>query len=374
MEPATKCYGNYKVTSKLGLGAYSVIYKATHLGTSQEVALKVGKKVTSQEVSVMDSLQKYPGFPKIYDSGSGNGLRYIAMELLGLSTDELFKQTEKHFDIATIVGIVTQGISHLETLHNAGYIHRDVTPEHLLYKLGAKPRKDSPIYLTDFGLAKQLCYSVNLMSGATVPHIVGNARFVGVRAHMNSSHSKADDLESMIYIAIYFLKGELPWDFLMDFRGDQWMNIKCCKDDFLYRRCPQCPSVFGELLTYLLSLRSTERPDYNYISLKIQQLEVVQPNYPIEITQSDSKEKNSKRRKSTCPRRNRSSATRYPTRQAISMVLCSPEDEGELTPRDAVGPSLSPEARGKISRAMVEVLQVRLLSAVAFSTVRKIST
>jgi serine/threonine protein kinase len=381
MQTSTKkSYGNYKVTSLLGLGAFCVIYKATHQLTSQEVALKVGKlnRVSSQEVSLMETLQKYPGFPQVYESGSEKGLRYIAMELLGQSTDELFKLSAGHFDIATTVGIVTQGISHLETLHKAGYIHRDVIPEHLIYKLGAKPRRNSPIYLTDFGLARQLSYSLNLMSGAKVAHIVGNARFVGVRAHMNSSHSKADDLESMIYIAIYFLKGELPWDFLMDVRGDQWMNIKSCKEEFINRRCPQCPSVFGELLTYLLSLRSTERPDYNYIRLKIQQLEFLQPNYPFETTQSNSKEKKIQRRESASPRRKRKPTSDFrKTRRddpTISMVLCSPEDEGELTPRDAVGPSLSPEARGKISRAMVEVLQERMLSTVAFSTVRKTSS
>jgi casein kinase I family protein HRR25 len=377
----TKSYGNYKVLSKLGLGAFSVIYKATHQLTSQEVALKVGKlnRVSCQEVSLMETLQKYPGFPQVYDSGIEKGLRYIAMELLGQSTEELFNVSAEHFDIATTVGIVTQGISHLETLHKAGYIHRDVIPEHLIYKLGAKPRRNSPIYLTDFGLARQLSYSLNLMSGAKVAHIVGNARFVGVRAHMNSSHSKADDLESMIYIAIYFLKGELPWDFLMDFRGDQWMNIKCCKEEFINRRCPQCPSVFGELLTYLLSLRSTERPDYNYIRLKIQQLEVVQPSYPFEITQSDSKGKRVRRRKSASLKRNRSSAKIDSSKSrrddpTSSMVLCSPEDEGALTPRDLVGPRLDPEARQKISRAMVEVLQERRLSTVAFSTVRKTSS
>jgi serine/threonine protein kinase len=378
-----KTYSQYKVTSKLGVGGFAVVYKATHLVTAQEVALKVGKLdgVSSQEVSVMETLQKYPGFPKVYESSTIKGHRYIAMELLGHSTNDYFKLSAGRFDRATVIGIVTQGISHLETMHRAGFLHRDIKPEHLLYKLGATPRSDSPIYLTDFGLVRQLSYSLNLMSGAKVSHIVGNARFVGVNAHMNSSHSKADDLESMVYIALYFLKGWLPWDALMKVRGDQWMKIKSSKEEFINRKCPECPPVFSELLRYLQRLRFTERPDYNFIRLKIKELEVVEP-CPIEIPQVKGRDR-LQRRKTSSPKRKRkqTSSTNSPKKsraadQTFSFILCSPEDEGELTERYTVGPSLRPEARWKISdyRAMMDGLQRKVLSATAFSPIRNASS
>lgn len=268
----TKLLDRYRVTTKLGAGAFAVVYKATDLNSHREVALKVGKLncVTVHEVNVMESLQGCVGFPLIYEARTIKGLRYIAMQLLGHSAIESFRAAKKHFSMTTIVDIITQGLERLKAMHEIGYIHRDIKPQHLIYEQGSQL-----IYLTDFGLSNSPSYSSDLLGDGKSQKIVGNARFSGINAHVTPYHTKADDLESMIYVALYFIKGTLPWDFLFDKDGDQWLNIRDVKQAYIESGCHDTLPVFHQVLSYLRSLRHNAKPDYDFVSSKIKEFENV---------------------------------------------------------------------------------------------------
>ena len=74
--------------------------------------------------------------------------------------------------------------------------------------------KDSKnVFLVDFGLCKK--YRDNTTK-LLVPYkegtsMVGTIRYSSLNSHLGIEQSRRDDLESIVYMLIYFIKGELPW-------------------------------------------------------------------------------------------------------------------------------------------------------------------
>jgi serine/threonine protein kinase len=73
--------------------------------------------------------------------------------------------------------------------------------------------KDRMVHLIDFGLAKLYRDRKTLLH---IPYkegkkLTGTARYVSMATHAGIEQSRRDDLESLFYIVLYFLRGSLPW-------------------------------------------------------------------------------------------------------------------------------------------------------------------
>ena len=69
------------------------------------------------------------------------------------------------------------------------------------------------VYCVDFGLSKRYRDSKTLQHypyGAD-RSLTGTARYASINNHLGVKQSRRDDLESIAYVLIYFLKGFLPW-------------------------------------------------------------------------------------------------------------------------------------------------------------------
>lgn len=70
------------------------------------------------------------------------------------------------------------------------------------------------VNVIDFGLAKKFRDSRTLLH---IPykrddfHGVGTSLFAAINTHLGVESSRRDDLESLAYMLIYFLRGTLPW-------------------------------------------------------------------------------------------------------------------------------------------------------------------
>ncbi|KAI9101511.1 hypothetical protein K1719_023755 [Acacia pycnantha] len=97
-------------------------------------------------------------------------------------------------------------ITRIEYVHSKGFLHRDIKPDNFLMGLG---RKANQVYIIDFGLSKRY------RDPATNRHIpyrenknlTGTARYASCNTHLGIEHSRRDDLESLGYVLLYFLRG-----------------------------------------------------------------------------------------------------------------------------------------------------------------------
>ena len=133
------------------------------------------------------------------------------------------------------------------------------------------------VYLIDFGLAKKYrdkhVRHIPLRQKESC-ELTGSARYASLNAHKGIELSRRDDLESIGFVLLYFLKGSLPWQGLQA-RSDQerFKLITEKKLSFSAERlCHKLPDAFKDYLNYCRGLKFEEEPDYEYLRDLFQQL------------------------------------------------------------------------------------------------------
>ena len=157
-------------------------------------------------------------------------------------------------------------IQRIEYIHSRLYLHRDIKPDNFLMGVG---RRQHYVYVIDFGLTKRYRDS---RTGQHIPYkdgksLTGTARYASINTHMGIEQSRRDDLESLGYVLMYFLRGSLPWQGLKAYtkkqKYEKIMEKKISTPiDVLCRGYPQ---EFSTFLNYTRGLRFEDKPDYSYL-------------------------------------------------------------------------------------------------------------
>eukprot|EP01113_Clastostelium_recurvatum_P020157 TRINITY_DN2395_c0_g1_i1.p1 TRINITY_DN2395_c0_g1~~TRINITY_DN2395_c0_g1_i1.p1 ORF type:complete len:527 (-),score=92.01 TRINITY_DN2395_c0_g1_i1:158-1738(-) len=258
--------GRWKVLKKIGAGAFGEIYSAKNVVSGELVAFKVErvdskKQVLKLEVAVLKKLQGCAQVCRFVTCGRYNEYNYMVMELLGDNLSELRRrQPDGRFSMATTLRLGQQMLQSLESVHDLGYLHRDVKPSNFAMGLGGMKRGTA--YLIDYGLARRyLLSSGEVRPARESTGFRGTARYASINSHLSKDLGRRDDLWSVFYVLVEFAQGYLPWRKLKDKDQIGEMKIKFNTPELV----KDLPPIFLTFMKHLKSLSYEDRPDYQYL-------------------------------------------------------------------------------------------------------------
>ena len=255
----------------VGKGSFGKIYSGIDKNTEEEVAIKLEQIGEEQSQLIYENkiyklLQGGYGFPKIYDFTTEHNYNILVMEMLGNSLENIFNKYHKKFSLLTCLMITDQIVQRIEFMHSKNLLHRDIKPANFLIGRG---NKQNIIYAIDFGLSKKYKDS---KTGLHIPYrdgkdLTGTARYTSINTHLGMEQSRRDDIEAIGYMMVYFMKGNLPWQGMVNSNPKKrYDRIKKLKLDLkLTDLCAGLPKETIKFIQYARDMKFEDKPNYNYL-------------------------------------------------------------------------------------------------------------
>ncbi|KAI5403291.1 uncharacterized protein LOC127084617 [Lathyrus oleraceus] len=263
--------GKFKIGRKIGSGSFGEIFVASDMDNSEIVAVKLEKKNTRhpqllQEAKLYSILQGESGIPNMKWCGTDGDHNVLVMDLLGCSLEDLFVFCGNKLSLKAVLMLADQMLSRIEYMHSKGFLHRDIKPDNFL--MGIR-RKSSQVYIIDFGLAKRYRdpKTKKHIAYREKKNLTGTARYASCNTHLGIEQSRRDDLESIGYVLMYFLRGSLPWQGLKAVTKEEKYNkIREKKlSTPIETLCESYPVEFASYFHYCRSLAFDQDPDYGFL-------------------------------------------------------------------------------------------------------------
>lgn len=267
----------YLLKDLIGQGSFGCIYLAEDKQKKETVAIKIELRSCKfpqlhYEYKLYQLLSDGAGIPRALWFGTfSNDYNALVLEFLGPNLEELFHYCNRRFTLKTVLMLIDQMLSRIQYLHSKQFIHRDIKPDNFVV---GRDQLKHVIYLIDFGLAKRYIDPITMKH---IPYsedkkITGTIRYVSRHTHLGVEQSRRDDLESLGYVWLYFLKGKLPWQGLRT--TDQQKQEKKTRDQLIMSKkmditleelCSDVPIEFQHYFRYCRRLSFVDNPDYQYI-------------------------------------------------------------------------------------------------------------
>ena len=281
----------YKLGRKIGSGSFGDIYLGKDIPTGEEVAIKLESVKTrhpqlhyeSKLYRVLSADREHAprGIPAMRWYGVEGNYNVLIMDLLGPSLEDLFNYCGRTFTVTTVCMLALELLDRVQYIHEKNFIHRDIKPDNFLIGTG---KNCSTVYAIDFGLAKRYR---NPKTFAHIryrehKHLTGTPRYASVNNHLGIEQSRRDDLESLGFVLLYFLRGKLPWQGLRaNTKKQKYQKILEKKLATPFKLlCKGFPVEFTKYLEYCRQLRFEDTPDYKFLKSLFEQVLRRHPENP----------------------------------------------------------------------------------------------
>ena len=212
--PNSSLVDRYIIERELGHGGMATVYLAEERKHGRQVAVKVLRPELSatfgadrflREIAIAARLS-HPHLVPLIDSGEADGmLYYVSVYIPGGSLRDRLRR-EGRLSIQDAIRIVHEVGDGLDFANRAGFVHRDVKPENILFA-------DGHALLADFGIARAFCEEdaddLDTVTAAGIalgtpaymsPEQASGERTIGVRS----------DVYSLACVLFEMLTGEPP--------------------------------------------------------------------------------------------------------------------------------------------------------------------
>jgi serine/threonine protein kinase len=207
--------GRYRVERELGRGGMATVYLAEEAKHGRKVAIKVlhpevapalGAERFLREIGIAARLS-HPHLVPLIDSGqAGSFLYYVSAYIDGGSLRDRL-QRERRLSLDDALRIAQEAGAGLDYAHRAGFIHRDVKPENILFA-------DGHALLADFGIARACCEVNEKMAGlvTTAGIAVGTPDYMSPeQAAGETTIDARSDVYALACVVFEMLAGEAPF-------------------------------------------------------------------------------------------------------------------------------------------------------------------
>lgn len=162
--------GRYFILKKIGQGSFGTVYQVQDQMGKRFCAMKAQKRKRDgnqlkHELFIAKEMS-CEGFIEAIDYGEmpgKPGIDYLITQLLGPSLQTVLTLCESKFSLHCACLVTMQMLNVMESMHNKGYIHRDLKPDNYMFGLRHETQK---LFLIDYGLVKKI---LNPKNGKHIP-------------------------------------------------------------------------------------------------------------------------------------------------------------------------------------------------------------
>lgn len=248
----------YDVKAVIGKGSFSKVLRVENRVTKQTNALKMIEKRTLErsryetELRVLGQV-RHPNIVTLYEIFETNTKMYLILELAsgGDLFDRIYQKgrfTEKNGKC-----VIRMLLSAVAYIHSSGIVHRDLKLENILYK---SPSDDSPVLISDFGLAyihpdRKPTSSIYMLTTCGSPEYLAPEMLEG------ETYTELIDMWALGVVAYTVLCGSMP--FVDESRAKLYARIRAGGYSFPDELWSSVSVVAKDFIRQLLSVNTLTR-------------------------------------------------------------------------------------------------------------------